>query len=249
MRAVGVLILILVLVLATPAGATTLVAHWAFDEGSGTSAADSAGTHTGTLVSSPTWTTGRYGGGLDTSGGYVSVAHAADLGNFSQMSLAMWVYSRQWTGDPVPISKDGNSGYYWQRYSGTSRLGIWVGSGERGHVGNPTLDAWHHIAWTWDGSTFTPYLDGVAQTTVAYTGTIDPSATGALLIGAYTGGALGLNGIVDDVAIWSGALSGAEITAVMNGSLGVPEPGSAVALAVLAVGLAVRRGGRRRPCS
>jgi len=39
------------------------VAHWKFDEGSGTTAADSSGNgNTGTLLNSPTWTTGRVGG-------------------------------------------------------------------------------------------------------------------------------------------------------------------------------------------
>ena len=39
-------------------GSTGLVGYWKFDEGSGTSAADSSGTgNTGTLNNTPTWST------------------------------------------------------------------------------------------------------------------------------------------------------------------------------------------------
>ncbi len=40
-----------------------LVAYYTFDEGSGTTAGDSAGSNTGTLTNGPTWTTGKIGSG------------------------------------------------------------------------------------------------------------------------------------------------------------------------------------------
>ena len=45
------------------AGASaTPIGHWTFDEGSGTTAADSSGNgHDGTLINGPLWTTGRIG--------------------------------------------------------------------------------------------------------------------------------------------------------------------------------------------
>ena len=45
-----------------------LVAHYTFDEGSGITAGDSAGSNTGTLVNGPTWVTGKIGGGLTFDG-------------------------------------------------------------------------------------------------------------------------------------------------------------------------------------
>src|SRR5262249_19564015 len=48
---------------ASPAvGASGLVAYWKFDEGSGTTAADSSGNgNTGTLINGPLWSAGRVG--------------------------------------------------------------------------------------------------------------------------------------------------------------------------------------------
>jgi hypothetical protein len=45
-----------------------LVAHWKFDEGSGGTATDSAGTNNGTLVGDTTWTAGRIDGALSFDG-------------------------------------------------------------------------------------------------------------------------------------------------------------------------------------
>lgn len=47
-----------------------IVAHWKFDEGSGTTVGDSSGNgNTGTLVNNPTWTDSGIGGALAFSGG------------------------------------------------------------------------------------------------------------------------------------------------------------------------------------
>src|SRR3981189_591704 len=41
-----------------------LIGYWKFDENSGTTAADSAGSHPGTLVNGPAWTAGRINSAL-----------------------------------------------------------------------------------------------------------------------------------------------------------------------------------------
>src|SRR5436190_19861696 len=67
--------------------------HWRFDEGSGTTAADSSGNgHDGTLINGPLWTTGRIGQGLSFNGvdNRVDVAHAPDL-NAYPLSVAVWL--------------------------------------------------------------------------------------------------------------------------------------------------------------
>ena len=53
----------------TEANITTgLVSHWKMDETTGTTASDSAGTNTGTLINSPTWTTGKLNNALSFDG-------------------------------------------------------------------------------------------------------------------------------------------------------------------------------------
>ena len=64
-----------------------LVGSWHLSEGTGTLAADSSGeNNNGTLVNSPTWTTGKYGGGLsfDGSNQTVSIPHSSSLSQYSE---------------------------------------------------------------------------------------------------------------------------------------------------------------------
>src|SRR5690606_20299406 len=77
----------------------TMVGHWAFDEGSGTSTADSSGNgNTGTLSPAPAWTTGQIGGALnfDGSDDAVNAGAGSSLANLvSQgaggMTIAAWI--------------------------------------------------------------------------------------------------------------------------------------------------------------
>ena len=60
----------IVLVLSmTSTASAELVAHWQFDDGSGTTAVDSSGNgHDGTLLLDPLWVAGKYGGALEFAG-------------------------------------------------------------------------------------------------------------------------------------------------------------------------------------
>jgi alpha-L-arabinofuranosidase len=99
-----------------PSGVTAgLVRHWALDEGSGTTAADSSGNAaTGTIVGAPTWVAGRVGAGaLSFSADSQYVTNRAQVTTTSN-TFACWIYinslpaSRSWivTGDTF------NSGLY-----------------------------------------------------------------------------------------------------------------------------------------
>ncbi|MHC4546334.1 MAG: hypothetical protein ACYSYL_17780, partial [Planctomycetota bacterium] len=67
-----------------------LVAHWKFDDGSGITAIDSAGTNNGTLNGDPTWTTGRIGGALSFDGDYVAVGSIAPLAG-NTLTAQAWI--------------------------------------------------------------------------------------------------------------------------------------------------------------
>ena len=71
-----------------------LVAYWKFDEGSGTSVADSSGNgNTGTLINGPQWTAGRLGNALFFDGidDNVTVPDSASLDLSSAFTLSAWV--------------------------------------------------------------------------------------------------------------------------------------------------------------
>ena len=80
---------------ASPAvAASGLVAYWKFDEGSGTTVADSSGNgNTGTLVNGPLWTAGRVGNALFFDGidDNVTVPDSTSLDLSSSFTLSAWV--------------------------------------------------------------------------------------------------------------------------------------------------------------
>lgn len=111
------------------------------------------------------------------------------------------------------------------------------------NVGTITDDVWTHVAGTWDGSTYSIYLDGVLAGSVAGSGSIllgnDPLRLGQSAASGATNN--GFFGLIDDARIYNNALSAAEIFNIANPT--VPEPTTA-ALAMLGLGGLVMR--RRR---
>lgn len=73
-----------------------LATYLKLDEGAGTSAADSNGLHTGTLVNTPVWAAGIAGQALTFTGASsqrVSLANAAPIGNNGAFTLNAWIKS------------------------------------------------------------------------------------------------------------------------------------------------------------
>lgn len=84
--------------------------------------------------------------------------------------------------------------------------------------------SWQHIAMTWDGSTITGYIDGVAGgTTHSFTGSSITSVAGNHILGAYRDaadpGRLHYDGMAEDRGIWNRCLSAAEIAAIADNRL------------------------------
>jgi hypothetical protein len=80
-------------------------AEWKLDENTGSSAKDTSGNgNNGTLTSSPTWTRGKIGAGLNltaASSQYVSAADSSTLDNGGAMTIEVWI-------KPTATSLDGN---------------------------------------------------------------------------------------------------------------------------------------------
>lgn len=75
----------------------------------------------------------------------------------------------------------------------------------------------HHVVGTWDGATMTLYVDGAVVATGALAGTMFAAgATTRSIIGGAGGGPIvntGAQGTIDEVAVYSTALSAARVTA------------------------------------
>jgi RHS repeat-associated protein len=193
------------------------VSYWDFNEGSGTTAADSVGTNNGT-ISGATWTSGKVDGALSFDGvnDYIQVPNVPDL-NPSHITIEMWVkfntipYSGQIAlnkeGQYRLIAGDVDTSHLSIRYQTTTT------SWSNGTlVGNTLLaaDTWYHAAATYDGLKWRLYLNGNFEGERSETGNLVSSGN-SLYIGSCEPTGYSFNGFLDEVAIYARALTQAEI--------------------------------------
>ena len=211
------------------------VAAYAFDDGTGTSAADASGhSLTGTLVNGPTWATGKYGSALSFDG----VDDHVDLGNPSalqitgSMTISGWINSAAFpVDDAAVVSKRSGTGYQLDTTvdQGPRSIGFKLTNSSGGDMlryGATALqlNSWYHIAGVYNAATTTMnvYLNGVPDNG-ALVGTVTSSQQNSasnVNIGQRGNGGFGFNGLIDDVRIYDRALTAAEIQTDMITSLG-----------------------------
>ncbi len=207
-----------------------LVAYWKFDDGSGTNAIDSSGNgYTGALVGSPPWTAGYYSGALtfDGSSQYVATGFNQTLGDFT---VCAWFNSGSDAASSRIVDKS-SSGGFWLGHEAFGAANKWGGGVEES--GSPdgifvtlTDGAWHQLCSVRQGTTHTIYGDGGA---VSASNTVSAAAldTSLINIGGGSSGSNLLTGSVDDVRVYSRALSAAEISTLYNYHISPPSGGLA----------------------
>jgi hypothetical protein len=214
---------------ATPTAPANQVTALSFSEGSGTAAADNSGSgHSGTLVSGPTWTAGKFDNGLSLDGinDYVSVASPGTL-NFGtgDFTISAWI-NRQATGaEHTILSK--TAGDSWTTagkelfINGNNRLGFGCfGVDEVFSTGTITNDGlWHHVAVTFanNSNTVTLYIDGVASGSDSINLPADVGNQ-VVKIGSNPPGKY-FRGQIDEFRIFNRALSANEVQSIMNNAI------------------------------
>ncbi len=195
-----------------------LVAAYGFDEGSGSSVADGSGNgNTGTITNA-TWTSGKFGGGLDFNGtdALVSVPDSSSLHLSSGMTLEAWVKPSS-IEDAVwaDVIYKPDDVYYLEAETGNGAGdpigGATIGGTDDGPLGSPlTAGDWAYLAVTYNGSKEVLYVNGeeVAETDVS--GSI-ASSTDPLGIGGDSLYGQWFAGVIDEVRIYDGALSAQQI--------------------------------------
>jgi Concanavalin A-like lectin/glucanases superfamily len=216
---------------APASAATGPVAHWRFDEGAGTTAADASGNGSvGTVQGGATWISGKRNGALafDGSTGVVRVPSSSLL-EPQAVTVSAWIRRSGSPGDYKYILGKGalacQSASYGLYTGPGGGLVFYVADGadfsRSPDAGTAVWDgAWHHVAGTFDGASLRLFVDGteIAGGTPRATPITYTSQTASdLLLGDYAGcGGLAFDGAIDEPKIWARALSGAEVAADMR---------------------------------
>jgi hypothetical protein len=205
-----------------PAGTPGLagVAAWGFDDGSGTSAADSVDGHPLTLSGGTQWVAGVHGGALQFDGSGAAESSGTVLPTSgTNYSVSAWVrFAQVGDGFQTVVGEDGdtNSAFFLQ-YSGADHRLAFSFAGVRSLASSITVQpgVWYHLVGVRDitSSTLTIYVDGAQAGQASVLGNADV-ATGPLTVGRgkFNGGPVDrLNGAVDDVRVFDRALSADEV--------------------------------------
>jgi hypothetical protein len=213
-------------------GSENLVGHWAFDEGSGATAADSSGNNNyGTVVGGAQWVAGKEGGALSFDGvdDMVVVTQTSGLpiynkGTDNAYSIAMWVkggpqndmrvFSEGSATSNTPLLNLGthNSATPTGQFAAYIRPDSGVTLNHPLSQAEPFDDTWHHIAWVDDNGTAVLYVDGqldggnfnYARGTMA----LNTTTIGGILRAAPSHW---FTGLIDEVFVYNRALSEAEV--------------------------------------
>jgi fibronectin type 3 domain-containing protein len=194
-----------------------LVAAYGFDEGTGTTVRDASPQNNNGVAIGATWTTGKFGNALMFNGtnAQVTIADVPSLRLTTAMTLEAWVYpTTAPTGWRAIIDKNVD-GYYLTASSDNGNRPAAGGTWTNGNINvfGPSalpVNAWTHLATTFDGSTVRLFLNGVQVASQAQSAAL-AATTATLQIGgdAYPGEYFA--GLIDEVRIYNRALSAAEI--------------------------------------
>lgn len=219
---------------------TNLVSYYKLDD-----ATDAHGANDATNVGTVGFSTGKLGNGaaFDGTDKVLRLSSATGLSGNTQGTVAAWIKLNA-AGSSNPffaVGENDNNGtllIWWFRATNAvsfNRLQVTHRGPNTNVLGSTTLlvDTWYHVAVTSDGSTWKMYVNGGVETlTVVGSNNGDwwGDVTGTPLnyeIGRIPRGTtnLGLcNGTIDELGIWSVALSDAEILSLYNGDAGLAYP-------------------------
>lgn len=201
---------------------SALIAAYSFNEGTGTTLTDRSGRgHTGT-ISGATWSTaGKYGGALSFDGvnDWVTVNDTAALDLTTGMTLEAWVNPSAVSNWRTVLLKEQPGGLVYALYgvNGASRPAGYVyiaGERETAATTNLAVNAWTHLAVTYDGARLRIFVNGAQVAAKAQAGPIAASA-GVLRIGGNNIWSEFFQGLIDEIRIYNRALAQAEIQADM----------------------------------
>jgi hypothetical protein len=199
----------------------SLVAAYSFDEGAGASVGDASGRGNSGSTANTTWASiGKYGKALSFNGAsaLVTVPDSPSLRLSNGMTLAAWVNPTSGNNGWRDVVYKGDDNYYLEAStsSGAPGIGI-IAGGTRAETYGPAslpLNTWTFLAATYDGTTLRLYVNGTQVSSQRAGGSLLTSGN-PLQIGGDSIYGQFFAGMIDEVRIYSTALSPAQIQADM----------------------------------
>jgi len=242
-----------------PLAQAALIGQWTFNEGSLTTAYDTAGSNNGTLSNGASYVANgagnyavRFGDGSGAGAGndVVNYPNTATFNMGPNFSIEAWV--------KLDTNNGGVDWFFGKDHSTFARYGLLVAGGQYRfdvgsyNTGGPnyfetastplSVGVWDHLVGTFDGATIKLYKNGTLADSTPWPEIYGPySPTGQI----PTAGPFYYNqGSIDQAQLWNETLSDSQVLALyQSGPIGVPEPASTAAVATLAV---VALGSRKR---
>ena len=219
-----------------------IVSYWKLDETAGTKARDFFGSNDGTSSGVTVNQTGIIGKAYafdDANPSYVSIANES---NFDFITAATATFSISLWFNTTTVGY-GDKGTLFDKLVGASDLGFNVVMGDR-VAGKITINEftdgsnyrymtsdsawndgeWHHLVISSSAGTLTMYVDGIDESgSWSTTGTYTNGNNSAVVTFGTNDGHNGnkYHGLLDEIGIWSKALSGAEVTTLYAAGVGV----------------------------
>lgn len=211
----------------------TLEAHWTFDEGEGSGVMDSSGHGlTGTYKGHPERVAGILGGAVRFDGAhdYIDLGQSSELRLVGSMTLTAWINSSAFPRDDAAIVSSLNDvGYQLDTTvdTGPRTIGFKLSDScgkmmARYGASALTLDTWYHVAGVYDAESraLNVYLDGELDNG-SLLGVVpgrQHASREAVCIGRRSRpSGFEFAGAIDDVRIYSVALTGPQIEKIMRG--------------------------------
>jgi hypothetical protein len=204
-----------------------LVGRWKLDEPSGNTAIDSAGGDNNGTLNGPARVTAGFPGArypnagalrFDGDNDFVELGTRNLPRNNSRQSVAFWFNFTAMPADgAVCVSMtDGPTNNTRLKIGfNEGRVMVWKSSGDNLASAPAVAPGWHHYAYTFDGTTHRLFVDGVLRG--SSTAAPDNGPAGNARLGAIYNNAENYGGQLDEVRIYSRALTQAEITALEDG--------------------------------
>lgn len=207
-----------------------LVAHWSFNEADGVTAADTTGGFHGTAAGLVSRAAGKVGNAAQFNGKNTSISAFPDVQFLSQgyedrsFTICAWVKpdGAQGGTERVIVGKPGfHAGLMANTANGLNTFSfvIWTSKGGEGmlKLSTPPLafDSWHHVSTVYDKRSVTIYVDGKKSASGRFENEMRryPNVVAIGGIGNFA-----FKGMIDEVRLYSRALSAADIAAVMTAS-------------------------------